>query len=116
MLGPAVARAAARLAPAVERVDGAGAAGASLALTRSAFPAATRAWVVAADRPEHAVVAATAAATTRTPLLVVDGDASRLPAAHADLLRDLGVTEVTVVGPGLRRLPWRGPRPRGRRR
>ena len=99
VLGSSVAREAARLAPAVERVDGAGAAGASLALTRSAFPAATSAWVVAADRPEHAVVAATAAATTRTPLLVVDGDAGRLPAAHADLLRDLGVTEVTVVGP-----------------
>jgi LAS superfamily LD-carboxypeptidase LdcB len=99
VLGSGVARKAADLAPAVERVDGAGAAGASLALTRSAFPAATAAWVVADDHPEHAVVAATAAATTRTPLLVVDGDAARLPAAHADLLRDLGVTEVTIVGP-----------------
>ena len=73
--------------------------GTSLALTRDAFPSADAAWVVAQDHPEHAVVAATAAAAHRSPLLVVDGDADGLPAAHADLLRELGVSSVTVVGP-----------------
>ena len=76
VLGPAVARAAAGHAPAVDRVDGGGPVATSSELARVAFPAATRAWVVAADRPEHAVVAATAAAANRSPVLVVDGSAA----------------------------------------
>ena len=99
VLGPDVARAAANHAPAVDRVDGGDPVATSSELARAAFPAATRAWVVAADRPEHAVVAATAAAANRSPVLVVDGSAARLPSAQADLLRELGVTSVTVVGP-----------------
>ncbi len=98
VLRAAVERAAADHAPAVERVDGGSRAGTSLALARFAFPAATTAWVVSRDHPEHAVVAAAAAAGQRVPLLEVDG-AARLSSAHADLLRDLGVTAVTVVGP-----------------
>jgi zinc D-Ala-D-Ala carboxypeptidase len=98
VVGRAVARAAARHAPTVERVDGAGAEGTSAALGRDAFPSARTAWVVAADRPEHAALASAAAGATRSPLLVVDGGAERLPAVHADLVRDLGVTSVTVVG------------------
>ena len=96
---PAVAREAARHATTVERVDGGGRVGTSLALTRDAFPSADTAWVVAQDHPEHAVVAATAAAAHRSPLLVVDGEADGLPAGHTDLLRQLGVSSVTVVGP-----------------
>ena len=98
VLRAAVERAAAAHAPAVERVDGDSRAGTSLALARFAFTTATTAWVVSRDHPEHAVVAAAAAAGQRSPLLVVDGDAP-LSSAHADLLRDLGVTAVTVVGP-----------------
>ncbi len=98
-LGAEVGRAAARHAGAVTRVDGGGPEGTALALTRRAFPAATRAWVVDRDSPEHAVVAASVAAANRSPVLVVDGSAGGLPAAHTRLLRDLGVTDVTVVGP-----------------
>ena len=76
-----MAREAARHATTVERVDGGGRVGTSLALTRDAFPSADTAWVVAQDHPEHAVVAATAAAAHRSPLLVVDGEADGLPAA-----------------------------------
>ncbi len=97
-LGPGVARAAARHAKAVTRVDGGGREGTSVAVARLAFPAATGAWVVDRGSPEHAVVAASAAAASRAPLLVVDG-AGALPTAHTRLLRDLGVTDVTVVGP-----------------
>ncbi len=99
VLRAAVARAAADHAPAVERVDGGSRAGTSLALARYAFRTATTAWVVSREHPEHAVVAAAAAAGQRSPVLVVDGDAAALPAAHTALLRDLGVTDVTVVGP-----------------
>ncbi|MFL6150833.1 MAG: D-alanyl-D-alanine carboxypeptidase family protein [Ornithinibacter sp.] len=98
-LGAGVARAAARHAGIVTRVDGSGPEGTSLAVTRRAFSVARRAWVVDRDSPEHAVVAASLAAGNRSPLLVVDGSARRLPAAHTRLLRDLGVTDVTVVGP-----------------
>ena len=98
VVGRAVERAAARHSASVERVDGAGADGTSAALARDAFPSATAAWVVAADRPEHAVVASAAAGATRSPLLVVDAGAHRLSAVHSGLLRDLGVTSVTVVG------------------
>ena len=98
-LGPGVASAAARHAGAVTRVDGGGREGTSLALSRQAFPAATRAWVVDRDSPEHAVVAASVAAANRSPVLLVDGAAEGLPTAHTRLLRDLGVTDVTVVGP-----------------
>ncbi len=98
-LGAGVARAAARHAPAVSRVDGGGPEATSLALTRQAFPAAGQAWVVDRDHPEHAVVAASVAAANRSPLLVVDGGAGALTTAHTRLLRDLGVTDVTVVGP-----------------
>ncbi len=98
-LGAGVARAAAGHARAVTRVGGGGPEGTSLALTRQAFPAAARAWVVDSDSPEHAVVAASVAAANRSPVLVVDGSAGALPAAHTRLLRDLGVTDVTVVGP-----------------
>ena len=98
-LGAGVARAAARHAGVVTRVDGGGREGTSLALTRQAFPTATQAWVVDRGSPEDAVVAASVAAANRSPVLVVDGAAGGLPAAHAGLLRDLGVTDVTVVGP-----------------
>ena len=74
-----MAREAARHATTVERVDGGGRVGSSLALTRDAFPSADTAWIVAQDHPEHAVVAATAAAAHRSPLLVVDGEAPGCP-------------------------------------
>ncbi len=99
VLRATVERAAAAHAPAVERVDGSSSAATSVAMARYAFRTATKAWVVSRDHAEHAVVAATAAAGSRSPLIVVDGTASWLPAAAADLLRDLAVTDVTVVGP-----------------
>jgi LAS superfamily LD-carboxypeptidase LdcB/putative cell wall-binding protein len=98
VLATAVARAATRYAPTVSRVGSASAAGTSQALNRFAFPSATAAWVVTSRSATDAVVGATSAGAHRAPVVVLDGRLPDLPAANATLLRDLGVTSVTVVG------------------
>ena len=75
-----------------------GASATSQALNRFAFPSATSAWVVTSRSATDAVVGATAAGAHRAPVIVLDGRLADLPSANADLLRDLGVTSVTVVG------------------
>ena len=97
-LATAVAQAATRYAPTVLRVSGGSAAATSQALNRFAFRSATTAWVVTGASATDAVVGATAAGAHRSPVVVLDGTTSDLPSANATLLRDLGVTSVTVVG------------------
>ena len=97
-LATAVAQAATRYAPTVQRVSGGSAASTSQALNRFAFSAATTAWVVTGASATDAVVGATAAGAHRSPVIVLDGSRADLPSANASLLRDLGVTSVTVVG------------------
>ncbi len=75
-----------------------GASATSQALNRFAFPSASSAWVVTSRSATDAVVGATAAGAHRAPVIVLDGRLADLPSANADLLRDLGVTSVTVVG------------------
>lgn len=92
-----VASAAARYGT-VTRIGNSSRVGTSLSLNRAAFTRASRAWVVTSRSTSEAVSAAVAAAGHRSPLLVVTGTAADLPSEHAALLRDLGVTSVTVVG------------------
>ena len=98
VLATAVAQAATRYAPTVQRISGGSASSTSQALNRHAFASATRAWVVTGASPNDAVVGATAAGAHRSPVIVLDGTKADLPSANASLLRDLGVTSVTVVG------------------
>ena len=95
-MSPAVATAAARYG-AVSRIGVSSRVGTSLALNRAAFTSASRAWVASTSTSES-VLGAVAAAGHRSPLLVVTGTAGDLSDEHAALLRDLGVTSVTVVG------------------
>jgi D-alanyl-D-alanine carboxypeptidase len=97
-LATAVAQTAARYTPTVERVSGGSASGTSQALNRTAFTDATKAWVVTGASPNDAVIGATAAGAHRSPVIVLDGSRTGLPSANASLLRDLGVTSVTIVG------------------
>ncbi len=93
-----VARAATRWTSDVRRIGSASKASSSQALNRSAFTRAGSAWVVDQDARADAVVGATAAAAHRGPVIVLDGAASGLHPTNASLLRDLGVTKVTIVG------------------
>ena len=97
-LSTAVARGAARYSSSVSRVS-ASEPSTSQALNRAAFRSATKAWVVSRNSGNDSVIGAVAAAAHRSPVIVLDGTASDLPSANASLLRDLGVTAVTVVGP-----------------
>lgn len=97
-LATAVAQAATRYASSVQRVSGGGASSTSQSLNRFAFRAATKAWVVTSASATDAVAGATAAGAHRSPVIVLDGSRADLPSANAQLLRDLGVTSVTVVG------------------
>jgi zinc D-Ala-D-Ala carboxypeptidase len=100
VIATAVAHAAIRYAPVVQRVGTTGPGRTSQALNRWAFGSATKAWVVTSRRATDAVAGATAAGAHRSPVVVLDGTLADLPPANADLLRDLGVTSVTVVGSG----------------
>jgi zinc D-Ala-D-Ala carboxypeptidase len=93
-----VARAAGRYAPSVQRVGTSGASSTSQALNRLAFPSATSAWVVTSRSAADAVTGAAVAGANRAPVIVLDGRSADLPSANAALLRDLGVSTVTVVG------------------
>lgn len=56
------------------------------------------AWVATGRVWADGLVAGAAAAARREPLLTVDGAAGALPPATLDLVRDLGVTTLTLVG------------------
>ncbi|QIM21874.1 hypothetical protein G7075_13310 [Phycicoccus sp. HDW14] len=99
VLSTAVARQAKSIVPEVTRVGGEGRYQTAQALVRHAFrtPVA-HAWVATGRVWTDGVAAGSAAASAREPLLTVDGSATALPAAPLDLLADLGVTSVTLVG------------------
>ena len=67
---------------------------------RHAFPAgsATRAWIATGTVWTDGVVAGAAAAAQEAPLLTVDGSATSLSGTTVTLIRDLGITSMTIVG------------------
>jgi LAS superfamily LD-carboxypeptidase LdcB len=69
-------------------------------LVRHAFAAGgeTHAWVATGRVWTDGLAAGAAAASRQEPLLTVDGAAGSLPAATINLVRDLGVTTLTLVG------------------
>ena len=87
-------------APQVRRVGGGSRYQSAQALVRDAFPAgsATQAWIATGASWNDALAAGAAAAAHRAPLLTVDGSAASLHSTTLSLVRDLGVTSVTVVG------------------
>ena len=91
---------AAAYAPSVRRVSGTTRYLTANALVRNAFPAgsAKHAWIATGRVWTDGLVGGVAAAALREPLITVDGAATTLPSATVTLLRDLGVTSVTVVG------------------
>ena len=91
---------AAAYAPTVRRVGGTTRYLTANALVRNAFPAgsAKHAWIATGRVWTDGLVGGVAAAALREPLVTVDGAATTLPSATVTLLRDLGVTSVTVVG------------------
>ena len=99
-LSDAVLSAARSYAPDVRRVAGSSRYQTAQALVRHAFPAgsAATAWVATGAVWTDGLVAGAAAASHRAPLLTVDGSASALPSATVDLIADLGLTSVTIVG------------------
>lgn len=99
-LSDTVLRQARTLAPDVRRVAGSDRYGTSRALVRHAFPTggATRVWVATGRAWVEGLVAGTAAAAEGAPLLTVDGSASALPSSTMSLVRELGVTSVTIAG------------------
>ncbi|HET6969211.1 MAG TPA: D-alanyl-D-alanine carboxypeptidase family protein [Ornithinibacter sp.] len=98
------------LAPEVRRVAGSDRYGTSRELVRQAFPpgSSTRAWVATGRAWQDGLVAGAAAAARGEPLLTVDGAASSLPSPTIALVRELGITSVTIAGdpgavsPGIR--------------
>ncbi len=99
-LSDTVLRQARSYAADVRRIAGSNRYGTANALVRHAFPAGTasRAWVATGRVWTDGIVAGTAAAAHREPLVTVDGAASRLSGTTLSLLADLGVTSVVVVG------------------
>ena len=99
-LSNTVATQAKSYAASVTRIAGTNRYQVAQALVRRAFAAGgeSHAWVVTGRVWTDGLVAGAAAAARREPLLTVDGAAGSLPAATARLVRDLGVTRVTVVG------------------
>lgn len=87
-------------APSVTRIPGSGRYQTAQALVRRAFAAGgeSHAWVATGRVWTDGLAAGAAAASRQEPLLTVDGAASTLPAATMNLVRDLGVTTLTLVG------------------
>ena len=79
VIATAVAHAAIRYAPVVQRVGTTGPGRTSQALNRWAFGSATKAWVVTSQRATDAVAGATAAGAHRSPVIVLDGALADLP-------------------------------------
>lgn len=99
-LSNAVAAQAMTYAASVTRIPGSGRYQIAQSLVRRAFAAGgeSHAWVATGRVWTDALVAGAAAAALREPLLTVDGAAHALPAATLDLVRELGVTTLTLVG------------------
>ncbi len=95
----AVERAAKRWTGDVRRLGNSSRASTAQAINRFAFTSATQAWVVDQSDVSDGVVGAVAAGAHRGPVVVLDGDATDLHPTNASLLRDLGVSRVTIVGP-----------------
>jgi len=87
-------------APDVRRIAGSSRYQTAQALVRDAFPAgsATTAWIATGAVWTDGLVAGVAAAAHRAPLLTVHGSATSLHSSTVALIRDLGVTSVTLVG------------------
>ncbi len=99
-LSDTVLRQAHGYAPEVRRVSGVDRYGSARALVRQGFAPGVggTAWLASGRTWTDAVVAGAAAASHRAPLLTVDGRAERLPMATTALIRDLGLTSVTIAG------------------
>ena len=100
ILSNAVATQAKTYSSSVTRVAGAGRYQIAQSVVRRAFAAGgeSHAWVATGRVWTDGLVAGAAAAARREPLLTVDGTAGSLPADTIDLVRDLGVTTLTLVG------------------
>ncbi|HYH71675.1 MAG TPA: D-alanyl-D-alanine carboxypeptidase family protein [Nocardioides sp.] len=87
-------------APKVTRVAGSGRYSTAQALVRNAFPdnSGGRAWIATGRVWTDGLSAGAAAAAHRAPLLTVDGSAAALPTATVALIRDLGLSSITIVG------------------
>ena len=87
-------------AASVTRISGSSRYQVAKALVRRAFAAGgeSHAWVATGRVWTDGLAAGAAAASRQEPLLTVDGAAGTLPAATIDLVRDLGVTTLTLVG------------------
>ncbi len=99
-LSSTVAAQAKSYAPSVTRIAGSGRYQVAQAVVRRAFAAGgeSHAWMATGRVWADGLAAGAAAASRQEPLLTVDGAASALPAATINLVRDLGVTTVTLVG------------------
>ncbi len=99
-LSNTVATQAKSYAASVTRIPGSSRYQVAQALVRRAFAAGgeSHAWVATGRVWTDGLVAGAAAASRQEPLLTVDGAASTLPAATINLVRDLGVTTLTLVG------------------
>lgn len=89
-----------RYTPDVRRVGGATRYQSSQALVRSAFAPGTvgRAWLSTGESWGEAIAGGSAAASQQTPLLAVDGRARTLPDDTVALIRELGITSITIAG------------------
>jgi LAS superfamily LD-carboxypeptidase LdcB/putative cell wall-binding protein len=99
-LSSTVAKQANSYAASVTRIGGSGRYQTAQALVRHAFAAGgeSHAWVATGRVWTDGLAAGAAAASRQEPLLTVDGAAGSLPAATINLVRDLGVTTLTLVG------------------
>lgn len=87
------------LAPHVRRDSGVDRYATSREVVRKAFVhGATTAFVATGDQFADALRAATAAAANHAPVIVIDGNADHVDSATVQLLVDLGVHQVTIVG------------------
>lgn len=99
-VGGEVLSAARAIAPSVTRIAGADRYATSAALARAAFGAtgASTAYVATGRGFADALAAGPAAGAGRSPVVLVDGRATRLSASTRSLLRELGVGTATIVG------------------
>ncbi|NYF10076.1 putative cell wall-binding protein/protocatechuate 3,4-dioxygenase beta subunit [Leifsonia sp. AK011] len=82
----------------VTRIAGANRYDTSRKVTAAAFPEATVAYIATGVNFPDALAAGGAAGSKDAPVILVQGGATDLDQATADLLGDLGVTEVKVLG------------------
>lgn len=98
-LSPAVETAAQGLAQQVERVSGSDRYAVADALVRKVWNGgSTKAYVATGSAYADALAAGPAAARVDAPVVLLPGSSATLPAATVALLRDLGVTSVSIAG------------------